>query len=217
MNSEKLSWPIGYPRTAPSARKRAAFGTSTRRGGNSWSSKSALTVAQAVDRLQQELKGFTPLGKAWRTECLEISTNLPMRNDGLPYSNAREPDDPGVAVYFHLDRKPTVFCCDKWTRVADNLAAIAATIGALRGIERWGVTEANRAFTGFAALPEKATARSCWDILNVSREAPAEEIRKAYRAALKVAHPDQGGSTEAFDAVQTAWVHAQQEREELRS
>lgn len=216
-NSQKLEWPVGYPRTAATERKRATFGTTSRREGNSYSTKSALTVAQAVDRLQQELKSFTRPGRTWRTECLEISTNMPTRQDGMPYSGAREPEDPGVAVYFHLDHKPTVFCCDKWDRVADNLAAIAATIGALRGIERWGVTEADRAFTGFAALPEKASARSCWDILNVSREAPAEEIVKAWRAALKKAHPDHGGSTEAFDEVQTAWTHAQQEREELKA
>jgi hypothetical protein len=29
-----------------------------------------------------------------------LSTNIPLRNDGPPYANTREPSDPGVAVYF---------------------------------------------------------------------------------------------------------------------
>lgn len=43
-----------------------------------------------------------------------------------------------------------------------------------------------------------------FEILGVTRNASAEEIRAAYRRAAKQAHPDRGGSNEAFLRVQKA-------------
>jgi DnaJ-class molecular chaperone len=43
-----------------------------------------------------------------------------------------------------------------------------------------------------------------FEILGVTRDAGVEEIRRAYRQAAKTAHPDQGGSNEAFLRVQRA-------------
>jgi hypothetical protein len=43
-----------------------------------------------------------------------------------------------------------------------------------------------------------------YEILGVKRSASVEEIRAAYRRAAKTAHPDQGGSSEAFQRVQRA-------------
>jgi hypothetical protein len=42
------------------------------------------------------------------------------------------------------------------------------------------------------------------EILGLARSAGVEEIRAAYRRAAKTAHPDQGGSAEAFMRVQRA-------------
>jgi hypothetical protein len=52
-----------------------------------------------------------------------ISTNLRLRNDGLPLSKQREPEDPGVAVYWKKDGKNLVIAADCYTKIADNLAA----------------------------------------------------------------------------------------------
>jgi len=41
-------------------------------------------------------------------------------------------------------------------------------------------------------------------ILGVGRDAGADEIRAAYRRAAKRAHPDMGGSSEAFQRIRTA-------------
>jgi len=43
-----------------------------------------------------------------------------------------------------------------------------------------------------------------YEVLGVKRSATVEEIRAAYRRAAKTAHPDQGGSNEAFQRVQRA-------------
>jgi hypothetical protein len=41
-------------------------------------------------------------------------------------------------------------------------------------------------------------------LLGLTRSADAEQIRAAYRRAAKTAHPDQGGSNEAFQRIQKA-------------
>jgi hypothetical protein len=148
------------------------------------------------------------LGRAgvpdWR---VIISTNIPLRRDGLPYSNQKEPEDTGAAVYWRNRKdKQLVLACDKYDTVGDNLYAIGKTIEATRGIERWGSVTAEQAFAGYARLPEK-TGPSCWEILGISPPGtvsyPINEsvILKAYRDKAQKTHPDSGGSSEAFAAV----------------
>ena len=142
-----------------------------------------------------------------RVTGLVISTNAPLRLDGLPRSDRGEPADSGVAVYFTLDDKPTVLCCDKWLTVGENLAAIAATLEAMRGLERWGVAESERAFTGFMALPApgEVKARTCWDVLGITSTQNKQAIDDAWREKAKVCHPDMpGGSHESMTELNTA-------------
>jgi hypothetical protein len=92
-----------------------------------------------------------------------------LRNDGLPLSKQREPEDPGVAVYWKTDGKSLVIAADCYTKIADNLAAVAATLDAMRAIERHGgAAILERAFTGFTALPAPMTGQKPWrDVLGV--------------------------------------------------
>lgn len=204
-NAYPLSWPIGWPRTERSARKSASFSTRCATNGRLLSTK-PISVFDATSRLTKELSAFTRMGRTWRVDPnrIVISTNIPLRRDGLPRSDAREPDDSGAAVYFSIDEIPTVLACDKWYRVADNIAAIAAHIGALRGQERWGVGSMKQAFAGYVRLEEK-TEESCWEVLGigpVSKGLGCENIIKdAYRRKVRETHPDKGGSPEAFDRV----------------
>lgn len=50
-----------------------------------------------------------------------------------PHSKAKEPDDPGVAVYWTMDGQPQVMACDKWDLVRFNLRAVGLAM-ALREI-----------------------------------------------------------------------------------
>jgi len=140
-----------------------------------------------------------------------ISSNLRLRQDGYPYSGQRQPEDTGIAVYFKLEGQDQCIPCDKWHRVEDNMRAIAKTIEALRGIERWGAKEmVNAAFRGFKALPEATIvtpyqARAWYEVLEVSQNAGIDVIRAAYRAKLKIVHPDVGGSSEEFMELEKAY------------
>lgn len=112
------------------------------------------------------------------------------------FRSGAEPRDAGVAVYFDLKGARKVFASDRWSRVRDNVRAIAKTIEALRGMERWGASDMlERAFTGFDALPPPA---SCWSILGLAPGASADKVSAAYRDKAKRAHPDHGGTEAAM-------------------
>jgi len=133
---------------------------------------------------------------------LIISSNLPLRRDGVPYANASQPSDRGVAVYFNYKKKPMCFACDRWKKIEDNVRAIAKTIDALRGIERWGSGQmVEQAFTGFAALPAP---EQPWQVLGVSSHATADEVRSAYRRLASDFHPDRGGDEQKMMRINAA-------------
>jgi hypothetical protein len=117
-----LQWPVGWKRIPAHHRQRAKFAkvnTDHHPQIGTWKSVQELTVADALRRLFRELDLLSA------SNCV-VSTNVETRADGLPRSDRRAPDDPGVAVYFQLHGKDRVLACDKWDRVADNIAAIAA-------------------------------------------------------------------------------------------
>ncbi|HEY5054687.1 MAG TPA: hypothetical protein VII58_00915, partial [Acidobacteriaceae bacterium] len=96
-----------------------------------------------------------------------ISTNAQLGAEGKPRLDDR-PNDPGVAVYFERKGKRMVFACDKFHLHRENLHAIALTIEALRGIERWGASEMmERAFLGFKQLAAQNEGPSWWGVLQV--------------------------------------------------
>ena len=191
-----LSWPAGWPRTEAQRRRRAAF----RAGGRG--ATRALSVYDSLGRLVRELR---LLGA--RDEIL--STNVEVRLDGMPRSGQAEPRDPGAAVYFELSKKPTVLACDRWDRVADNIAAIAQHIDALRRMDRYGVGSLAQAFAGYTALPQQ-TEQGWWEIFGLTAEAKLEEVEEAYRRLARIAHPDAGGAHEAMARLNTARDAARQ-------
>jgi len=140
-----------------------------------------------------------------------LSTNIKVRRDGLPYASQRPPEDPAVAVYFTYKGTQRAFCCDLWLSVGDNIQSIAKTIEALRGIERWGSSDMmDRAFTGFDALPAPSLGPPWREVLGLSEdETDPRRIMDAYQVSRMKAHPDKGGSNEAFHRVEQAYKDAQ--------
>lgn len=183
-----LTWPAHWPRAE--SRGRARF----RSGGSS------ITVGAAVERIVLQMRRLgVPLGE-WL-----VSTNIPTRIDGLPSgTSAVRVTDPGVAVYFRLFNRDQVLACDAWSSVADNLAAIAGHIEALRQIDRYQVGSLEQAFRGYQALP---AAGGTWrSTLGFGPTEPVtrEEVDTRFRLRARQAHPDLPGGSEEQMKVLTA-------------
>lgn len=163
MQAYPLQYPIGYPRTKHP--QRSAF---------------SVSLADARDALLNELR---LLG----AKSIVISSNALLRNDGLPYAKQPKIEDNGVAVYFFYESQQLALACDKWNDIASNIRAIGLTVSAIRGMERWGVSEMlKRAFAGFQALPENASnGNGYFDGIT-----SFEEARATYRGLVKRFHPD---------------------------
>jgi hypothetical protein len=191
-----LTWPAGWKRTGTAGRSSAKFGTTKRSA-----SKQRLTIAEAVARVRETLDRM-----GIHDDDLVISTNLKLRLDGFPMSAQPEPADPGAAVYWRQRNSPMrCMAIDQYDRVADNIAAIAATLEAMRSIERHGgAAILERAFTGFTAL-EAPTHVDWQSVLGVGPGASMNDVRDAYRRLRSHHHPDRGGDPEAFKRVQEAY------------
>lgn len=190
-----LYWPENRPRTPDHRRQRSRFQTG---------------FGMAVRSVMNELR---LLG----ARLPIISTNVPLRRDGLPLASAKRINDPAAAVYFTYKDRQTCFACDRWDKVEDNIWAIAKTIEAMRGIARWGTGDMlDAAFRGFTALP--APGDFDWrHELRVEDYSPSTraQAEAAYRLKAKQRHPDiPGGSAEAMARLNKAIEMA---REELKA
>ncbi len=193
MEAYPLQWPIGYKRTRTRITSRF---------------KTTMNAAQQSLRLEIDRMGGN---------SLIISTNLPIRKDGMLYSEwmSRKIDDPGVAIYFKYNGKLISMCCDQYLTVWENIYALSKGIEALRGMERWGVSDfIERAFTGFTALPSSIITpyiKKWWIVFGfdaIPKNMTLEKLNECYRTLAKAKHPDSGGSTEAFQELQQAFNEA---------
>ncbi len=193
-----LSWPLAQPRTR--ARRSSQF---------------KVGYDQTLRELSDELER---VGAA----SVVVSSNMELRADGMPRAGRHAPGDPGVAVYFtrpmrlasgKTERRPFVVACDGFTSVAENLRAIAKTLEAMRAIERWGSAQlADRAYSGFSALPPAPSERPWHEILGVAKDVTNEALRERWHEIARLYHPDIGGDETAFKVCSEAWARASRER-----
>ena len=185
VQAHPLHWPVGYKRTK--WRKSSAF-------------------RQTAEKAQQFLRNeLHRLGAS----SVVVSSNVPVRNsDGYMYADmsTSKIDDPGVAIYFKYKGKDVVMCCDAYERPWENVYALGNGIEAIRGMERWGVSEfIERAFTGFKALPEQTSAESWYSVLGITEKATKDDVVSAYRNLVKIHHPDAGGNADHFKKISEAY------------
>lgn len=186
-----LAWPVQRPRTRhPSG---AAF---SRRG-------KLVSFEQGVQRLALELSRFSATD-------VTITSNRPARGFAGVFAvfvNIDGVIDPGVAVYFRLNRTPHCLSCDRWDRPADNLCAIAKHLEAVRGQLRWGAADVVQIFAGFKELTPPAAEKPWWQTLGfpVQPTSRAEIVVKFQELALRH-HPDRaGGNLELFKEISAAY------------
>jgi hypothetical protein len=206
-----LAWPLGWKRTQNRGAGRFYRGESlyVETGPGTGYSKTAqreITINEAINRVLGELRRF---GVAEGDAV--ISTNLVLRLDGLPHSKQAQPADPGAAVYWRRAGEAGMKCMaiDRYSRVEHNIAAIAATLDAMRAIERHGGAEIlERTFTGFAALPApgQTLGRDWRRVLEIDHDAPVDQavIDMQYRKLASKRHPDKGGKPEEFHELTVA-------------
>ena len=204
-----LQWPMGRPRRPANQRQRARFSKVVKGNDSPGSSdrRSELSVYAATERLKKQVERL-------RGSSLVVSTNIKVRQDGLPMSRAAMPEDPAVCVYFVWRGKTRAFPSDKWDRVADNIAAIAAHLEAMRAIERYAVGETEQVFEGYKLLTSADASKVWWEILGFPNP-PANwaTVESRWLDKIRRAHPDAGGSANqaaeinaAYDQAKAWWV-----------
>lgn len=196
-----LHWPDGWPRTA--VREDAKFHRQTQRfrtnptGTTEYTERERLSIGDGCDRV---LRALGAMGIA--DYDVVISTNIEPTLSGVPRRAGRAPDDPGVALYWKRKGKRQCMAIDRYTRVGDNLAAVAATLDAMRSIDRHGGAQIlDRAFTGFVALPAP---EQWFQVLGVSAGASIGQIQDAYRDLASKHHPDKGGDSNEMARINAA-------------
>ena len=190
-----LQWPQGWPRTSPYKR-----GGDNRFVGRTY----GLTMGRARDQLLAELERLGARG-------VVISSNVELRLDGLPYSQQRRLEDPGVAVYFELRKRQLVMARDAFISVAGNLRSLTLAIEAMRQLERHGGDQMmERAFTGFTAITPPDWKKPWREVFGVKPDWSGD-LKSLYREKAKLRHSDHGGDDSLMAELNVAYQEAQRE------
>lgn len=187
-----LQWPEGWPRTAPYKRGSSRFGKNLGFG--------------EIKKLQNELR-------LMGARNVVISSNVPLRQDGLPYASqaAKRYDDPGVAVYFTLNGKALSMARDRYNTPWENIRSLILAIAAIRSIERHGgSTMMERAFAGFAAIAPPDWKKPWREVFGVTPDWRGD-IGALYREKARNRHPDAGGSDQLMAELNVAYGEAKRE------
>jgi len=213
-----LDWPADQERTPAHKQREARFRKESGIRGRS------LTLTEAMVRVGRELEAFGTVKiegyRYWRADCSDatLSANLRVRrSDDRWHAQQANPDDPGAVLRYRLDDEDFVIALDGYDRVADNIAAIAACLSALRALERHGSNIAGRFSRGLRALPAPGEVSGHWSaVLGVSAGAQLEEVRTAFARLARRHHPDTGDepSADRLQEFTRAWDEA---RRDLRA
>lgn len=166
---------------------------------------------KTLDKLEYEIEKLD--GREIRIEAGYRIDQI--RNDGWPRGGVT-PAHPGVVLYFESRDGALCFPCGTYSRMEDNLHAIALTLENLRAVDRYGVTLRHQQYIGFAALPAPQTSGTLEQAAALLAEiagVPARDMiqsREAYRGAYRVVaarlHPDSGGDRNVWQTFQNAAV-----------
>jgi hypothetical protein len=144
--------------------------------------------AAALDLLGDEIdriKGFdVQIGVV--TDADNISLAGTMRKQ-LYYST-------GAEVSFMVDDRQLVFHTNAFRDFNANLYAIGRGLEALRKLERYGITQSNQQYEGFAQL-------EAGHVVDAERGRLLAEQHGGLKKALRATHPDQGGTERDFKDV----------------
>lgn len=163
-----VQWPEGQPRTK-----------------NRQSSRFKATLAKAISNVEDSVRLFVQDSRGKFTGCV-VTSNASLMS--------KRPDDPGVSVWFEWDGQMRCIAVDRYDKVEDNLQAIHHVLEARRTeLRHAGIHVVRTSFRGFTALPapSQGTSGQWWDILGLSPNASAEQIKTAYKAKSRNAFEEE--------------------------
>lgn len=186
------TWPDEM--TPPSRQKRSPFDAP-------WSS--TLTL------LSRELEAVNA-----RTRVLQMAfRERDLRIDGKPRATAK-PEHQGVIISFEIRGVGALqYPCDTFDDWQDNIRAIALSLEALRKVTRYGVTRRGEQYAGWRQIEgvRRAPVVPLHEAIRLVRlhsgipvDIGGAETERAVRRALRMTHPDLGGTTETFQLVTEA-------------
>jgi hypothetical protein len=139
-----------------------------------------------------------------------------IRLDGVPRANARQPQFPGVRIYFESMHGPLVYQADNCAFWQHNVRSIALGLEALRAVDRYGITHRAEQYTGFRALGAGPSARPEPTFVTVDEAvhwlrqqtgiagSDGLTLRSLMRMVARNVHPDSGGSRADWDKYEQA-------------
>lgn len=186
-----IDWPDEFPRTPPEDRRPYSGGF-------------RVTRSTAFGNILDELRTWDGVTDVQ----LDSGAQHQKQNPNKPYANSSF-DDPGVVVYFNKDGEDMAAACDRWDNPRDNAQDLYHYLHETRMQEQRGTVTAESEYRKLR-LPSGdedtvVAEPSAYAILDVDRDASADEIRSAYREQLKTAHPDQGGSEDELHRLRDAY------------
>lgn len=133
--------------------------------------------------------------RKWRVTSWEVLAGL----KGLPAAKFYQTDEerevlvnfihPGSGAQMPISSKGQ-------ERAVDNFRVCFLAIDAIRLNEARGIADVVR--EAYLALPSPAKVRDPYEVLGLRPDAPDDLVDSSYRALSKKAHPDAGGSEDAF-------------------
>lgn len=141
-----------------------------------------------------------------------------LRQDGALRANAKVLH-PGVKVSFESNHGPLTYATDAYERQwpgdlpgwQANLRAIGLGLEALRAVDRYGITRLGEQYRGFMAIGSNPAAHEPMTFERAFRMlspfgplTDADEVKRAFKAAAGIHHPDAGGNDEAFQMIVSA-------------
>lgn len=137
-----------------------------------------------------------------------------IRLDGMLRSRARV-GFPGVKVSFESKHGPLTYATDAYDHWQANVRAIALGLQALRAVDRYGISSSGEQYRGWSALTAGPAEKTLTvdEARGVLADASgllttdltnSHAVRSAWKQASRRAHPDTGGTADAFRLITAA-------------
>lgn len=88
---------------------------------------------------------------------------------------------------------------------SDAFAQLVLALEDLARIVERGIYDLSNWIAGMKALPTPVYVPDCFRALGLDHIPSEDELKKAYHEKVNIAHPDKGGTSNAFQAVTTAY------------